>query len=297
MRMRFNYVLIATIMTIASPSLATAQQSRAGAEWQFRGNGVSCEFVSSIEGSEVFRQATLIYDVGAFGPKFAFGDVDTLRPIPVKNSRIAPTLDLTDYSVSRLRVDYEVAGERNEDLTYFIAKDPQEQTRLSSATGSGVKVVVGLDNEDLLQVNEGRPVKFSFGKQEEIEVQTSTIPANSAALNACLNGQLAALGIDPADYWRRFVGFADLRVLFSTGDYPRQALLAEEQGSVRALLTINAKGRVDGCTILEQSGSASIDQATCTILKSRSRFPKSDHPENGDRLLVTEAIKWQIPRL
>ena len=90
----------------------------------------------------------------------------------------------------------------------------------------------------------------------------------------------------------------DVRGLFSTDDYPSRALRNEEQGTVRARLTIDSRGRVSGCTITQSSGSAELDSTTCRLLERRARFdPATD--SNGNRVegsYTTPPITWRIPR-
>lgn len=88
----------------------------------------------------------------------------------------------------------------------------------------------------------------------------------------------------------------DVRQLFTADDYPTAAVRRDETGNVRARLAIGADGRVAGCRIVESSGSATLDQATCRILKSRARFtPAKD--SNG-RLTsddyLTPTISWRL---
>lgn len=90
----------------------------------------------------------------------------------------------------------------------------------------------------------------------------------------------------------------DVRGLFSTDDYPSRALRNEEQGTVRARLTIDSRGRVSGCTITQSSGSAELDSTTCRLLERRARFdPATDSSGNKvEGSYTTPPITWRIPR-
>ena len=91
---------------------------------------------------------------------------------------------------------------------------------------------------------------------------------------------------------------ADLRSYFSTDDYPSRALRNEEEGSVRATLTVGTNGRVTACSISQSSGSSALDDATCRILERRARFtPATD--STGAKVVdtvQTPTITWRIPR-
>lgn len=55
-------------------------------------------------------------------------------------------------------------------------------------------------------------------------------------------------------------------------DYPPAALRAGEQGTVTARVTISEMGRVTACSIAETSGSRSLDDTTCRLIRARFRY-------------------------
>jgi TonB family protein len=88
---------------------------------------------------------------------------------------------------------------------------------------------------------------------------------------------------------------ADPRLLFSTDDYPAEALKRKEEGTVQAELTIGTDGHVKACKIL-RSSTPTLDTATCNILMARAKFiPAKDSNGNAveDRY-VTPLITWLI---
>ena len=88
----------------------------------------------------------------------------------------------------------------------------------------------------------------------------------------------------------------DLRALFRGDDYPFEAQLNSEQGTVRAALDVDTKGRVQRCSIIRSSGHASLDQATCRILEARARFTPA-HGANGSAVpsrVMTPPISWRL---
>lgn len=60
--------------------------------------------------------------------------------------------------------------------------------------------------------------------------------------------------------------------LFVAADYPAEALAERAQGSTSYRLLVNELGRPESCDIERSSGSAALDQATCQVMTSRSRF-------------------------
>ncbi len=89
---------------------------------------------------------------------------------------------------------------------------------------------------------------------------------------------------------------ANLPALFSTDDYPQAALRRDEQGTVAFALAINDRGRVERCYIAESSGSATLDEATCSILAKRARFIPGRSADGETVADITNGrIRWQLP--
>ena len=82
--------------------------------------------------------------------------------------------------------------------------------------------------------------------------------------------ELARAGIKPALFDRPVKPKADVVAMFSTDDYPLDALRKSEAGTVAVALKIGADGRVTDCVVTGSSGSASLDAQTCRILYSGS---------------------------
>lgn len=59
---------------------------------------------------------------------------------------------------------------------------------------------------------------------------------------------------------------------FGRDNYPQEAIRRGEQGRAKVRLAVAAEGNVTGCSILESSGSRSLDEATCTISVRRLRM-------------------------
>jgi TonB family protein len=99
---------------------------------------------------------------------------------------------------------------------------------------------------------------------------------------------------DPAKGPRR--ARAELYRLFSTDDYPMEALRREEQGTVAFRLSIGRRGNVTDCVVTSSSGSAVLDDATCDILESRAKYEPARDAE-GKRISDedTGRIRWVLP--
>jgi periplasmic protein TonB len=83
----------------------------------------------------------------------------------------------------------------------------------------------------------------------------------------------------------------------TTSDYPSRDLHDGNQGRVSFELSVGANGKIQGCRIVESSGFAGLDAATCKNVSRRARFkPATD--AMGDTVGGTYGgtIRWVIPR-
>ncbi|MEN3971770.1 energy transducer TonB [Sphingomicrobium sp. XHP0235] len=89
--------------------------------------------------------------------------------------------------------------------------------------------------------------------------------------------------------------------IIGSEDYPAEALRNKGVGSVRVLVDVNAKGGVSDCTVMQSSGSRSLDRMTCAETRRNARF----HPalDSSGRAVtstylmptITFAIPGKIP--
>lgn len=88
----------------------------------------------------------------------------------------------------------------------------------------------------------------------------------------------------------------DVRAVFTSDDYPEDALAANQSGITRFLLMIGRDGAVMDCVIAESSGIASLDAMGCQVIRERAKFkPATD--VNGKPTVdtwVTPPIRWAI---
>jgi TonB family protein len=113
--------------------------------------------------------------------------------------------------------------------------------------------------------------------------------------NAYLS-ELPKSGITPEMFKRPSLAKANLVPLFSTEDYPLEAIRNEEQGTVAVVLRVAANGRVSDCIVAESSGSPSLDLQTCRVLWSRARFvPARDAQGRPIESAWRQRIRWELP--
>jgi protein TonB len=89
---------------------------------------------------------------------------------------------------------------------------------------------------------------------------------------------------------------SDVRTVFSADDYPLSAAENGEQGTVQAKLSIDAEGRVSGCSIVRSSGHRSLDDATCSILSRRAVFPPARDSSGRavSSTMTTPPVVWRL---
>jgi protein TonB len=79
-------------------------------------------------------------------------------------------------------------------------------------------------------------------------------------------------------------------------DYRSRWIMEEMAGTARFRLSIDARGKVTGCTITRSTGHAPLDSATCDLVTKRARF---DAARDGNGKAVagsyTGSVTWRIP--
>ena len=117
------------------------------------------------------------------------------------------------------------------------------------------------------------PVPTTANPLSRAQTQGRTAPAGAAASAATL-----------------------LRGSFNNdSDYPSAALRAEEQGTVRVTFTVGTDGRVSNCSVVQSSGSRSLDSTTCRIFERRFRYsPARDASGNAVPTTQNQSVTWRL---
>lgn len=89
----------------------------------------------------------------------------------------------------------------------------------------------------------------------------------------------------------------DPRKWITENDYPSNAFRDRREGDVRYRLHFGVDGRVNRCDIIQSSGHADLDAATCKYVRRRARFEPAT---NGNAELVPGSLSytyhWVVPR-
>jgi TonB family protein len=85
---------------------------------------------------------------------------------------------------------------------------------------------------------------------------------------------LASSGSQAGDYTQQTPArlLRPIASLVTSRDYPAAARARGEQGLVGFEVEISEQGRAVGCTVVATSGSRSLDETTCRIVRARGQF-------------------------
>ena len=84
--------------------------------------------------------------------------------------------------------------------------------------------------------------------------------------------------------------------LFSTDDYPSQAVFAEQSGTAKVVGLIDEKGEMADCMVVETSGVAVLDAQTCNKVKERGKFSPAIGQDGKPAKSVFETrVRWVMP--
>lgn len=88
----------------------------------------------------------------------------------------------------------------------------------------------------------------------------------------------------------------DIRKVFTSDDYPSEAMKRMQEGSAQFLLLIDEQGKVAGCHVLKASGIPALDGMGCQVIRERAKFtPAFDKRGKPIRsTVVTPPVTWKI---
>ncbi len=94
------------------------------------------------------------------------------------------------------------------------------------------------------------------------------------------------------------IELSDLPALFTSDDYPGEALSNSQGGTTSYALLIDEQGKVLDCSISSSSGIASLDLMGCTIFTGRAKFSpgRNSSGEAIRTIYMTPPISWRISR-
>ena len=266
MRIRIPFRLLAVVwLTVAVP--ATAEVLQPTTSWDVDYGETQCTAARS------FGSAT-------FGivPSLAGDTYKLVVSVPRAGPRFAEEMKGTvDFGHAKI----------NTWLLHFGSKDLKQsnyQFRVSAADMENAKVatIIRLNSEG----------------GDDFELASSQMPEILDALHRCT--------LDLQQYWmgEHPVGplstpaRGDMRGVFSSDDYPSEAMKRSQGGTAQFQLLIDEKGRVAGCDVVRQSGVPVLDAMSCQVIMERAKFsPAIDAQGKPIRdVVTTPPIVWKIDK-
>lgn len=78
-------------------------------------------------------------------------------------------------------------------------------------------------------------------------------------------------------------------------DYPKEALRLRQEGSSIVTVHVDAKGRIRSCSVEKSSGSLSLDNATCTFVRSVHFAPARNGEGQAIEGDARIPMNWRLP--
>ncbi|HEU0099745.1 MAG TPA: energy transducer TonB [Allosphingosinicella sp.] len=87
-----------------------------------------------------------------------------------------------------------------------------------------------------------------------------------------------------------------MREFYTVEDYPARARRNRESGRAVAAFEVAEDGFVEGCRIVQSSGSEALDEASCRLLARRMRYdPARDRAGAPVRTAASHVFDWVLP--
>ena len=87
-----------------------------------------------------------------------------------------------------------------------------------------------------------------------------------------------------------------VRRLFSSDDYPSQAVMKSQSGTANVVALVDEQGKMVDCTVIETSGIAVLDAQTCIMIRKRGKFlPAVGADGRPAKSVFTQRVHWQMP--
>ncbi len=153
-----------------------------------------------------------------------------------------------------------------------------------------------VDPDTYRLTEDGDHFAVNLGNEGAYDLPVPALGRALGVLDGCIKDLRKDYQIDQAVLDRVAIEPKKIKADFSTSDYPIEALRIEGQGDVGALLWIDDLGRVSDCIVVEASGVASLDKATCPLLRQRARYePARDAQGQKIRAPAYYRFSWQLP--
>ena len=254
------------MMALMLVAAASAAQASGGASWDLGKDPAVCAATSSVSGSPTANALSI-----------ALSPVDDSARIDLVGARL--------FSVPRATVILiKVGGGAVEQHDGFIANTADGKASHSNAT---------LSADDSRRMLAGENIVMALARETVIAVRTTGLAEASGRLIACRDTQRRALSLDPRIVAAVAVpASGNYDYILSGGSMPREALDREESGTTKLLLSLDTRGRVGDCRVVEHA-TPTLDKAACVIVKRRDTIkPARNAAGQPVASYALTTIKW-----
>jgi TonB family protein len=182
--------------------------------------------------------------------------------------------------------------------TFAIGSGQEKSRQLTEDDlDSGRRAVrIDFDNDEAAALFNGAPLSLSIDPARSITIDTNGLRVLVPAVDNCSRSHLVNLGADPNLVSRVAVEpYAEDSTLFTSDDYPMEALRKDQQGTTTVLLLVSKTGGVKSCRVAESSKFETLDRATCNTLKRRKFEPAKDFSGRSVESPMDVKVRWVLP--
>lgn len=148
-------------------------------------------------------------------------------------------------------------------------------------------------------IREDQMIEISVAGKFSVTVHASRGKAAIKGLEACHQRLLASWGLGQSaqeSSGRAPVPLGNPADWISSRDYPRKARQRGFSGTTITLLAIDQRGLVTDCRVVLTSGDASVDMASCELLKQRGRYTPATDTAGAPRPGTSvQRVRWVFP--
>jgi len=194
-------------------------------------------------------------------------------PGPMFAEELTGSVDFGRGPIKAWLLHYRIDAKRREAFQFRIGRLEMMEARGASAVTLNIKDRV--------------PIIFSLEAMPDL---LDVLDACTADLKRYWNmdgTQVATVAVPPK---------GDVRSVFSSEDYPDEALTRGQEGSAQFLLLIDETGRVAACNVTLPSGVPALDAMGCIAIQSRAKFrPARDHSGKTTKsTFITPPVVWRL---
>lgn len=269
------WVVWALLSASTSPALATPGAApppvavRASEQWQIIENRTGCSLRAEVAGGQKVRAVVLTPDFGT-------------ASIGSAQLELVPGVLPDMFNVGLKIGDAE----------------PRISLGVPSQDSAGLRTGIRTEDAELREMERGTIVlaavpgeTVAFSTSHAVPMLIRLGQCDQRVLETALGGSIPKAAT-PARSKSPIFG------IFSSADYPREALARNQQGLTAVILRIGINGRVTECLVAESSGTESLDKATCEILRRRTKYSPARDASGGPVPGIDRArIRWLLPTM